>query len=84
MDAEFHLLLLMLGDDLSDGEDVVAVLIAERGVVRLRFVLAELDHAPSTMMIRMRMLLVVLMMMEELRGYKFHLNYSLILDASRY
>ena len=67
----------MLSDDLRDGEYVVAVGVAERGIVLRvdttattaasdaaaggRLVLVELDHAPSVIRIGM-----VLMMMEKL------------------
>ena len=57
-------MLLMLCHDLRDGEDAVAVLVAEGGVVRLGLVLAELHHG-------MRIVVLVVMLMQELlRGWK--------------
>ena len=57
-----HLLNVVLCHDLRDGEDAVAVLVAEGGVVRLGLVLAELDH--TSLLVRMR--IVVVMLMQEL------------------
>ena len=64
-----HLLNVVLCHDLRDGEDAVAVLVAEGGVVRLGLVLAELDHA--SLLEGMRIVVLVVMLMQELlRGWK--------------
>ena len=63
-----HLLNVVLCHDLRDGEDAVAVLVAEGGVVRLGLVLAELDH--TSLLERMRIVVLVVMLMQEvLRGW---------------
>ena len=58
-----HLLNVVLCHDLRDGEDAVAVLVAEGGVVRLGLVLAELDHA--SLLEGMRIVVLAVMLMQE-------------------
>ena len=62
-----HLLDVVLCHDLRDGEDAVAVLVAEGGVVRLGLVLAELHHA--SLLEGMSIVVLEMMLMQEgLRG----------------